>query len=43
LRQCGGGRVRGGRLALLSWNDSFALQAAHLQSDKAFGGSSRAG
>ena len=30
-------------VALLSWNDSFALQAAHLQSDKAFGGSSRAG
>jgi hypothetical protein len=42
-KQCGGGRVRGGRLAMLSWNDSYALQAAHLQSDKAFGGSSRAG
>lgn len=43
MKQCGGGRVKGGRLALLSWNDSYALQAAHLQSDKAFGGSSRAG
>jgi len=43
MQRCGGGRVQGGRLALLSWNDSYALQAAHLQSDKAFGGSSRAG
>jgi hypothetical protein len=43
MKQCGGGRVKGGRLAMLSWNDSYALQAAHLQSEKAFGGSSRAG
>jgi hypothetical protein len=43
MQRCGGSRVRGGRLALLEWNDGSALAAEHVASGSGFGGGSKAG